>query len=440
MKKVLRIIALIPILIGIILGIIIAVNNGKMPKNERKILKNVFGIIQKQEAKITDLYIYGNSLNLSGNIINVSKDNFEGAKIVLTNGFEEKIYNLDTSIKDKTLYFKTSQINNSIMLNKLEEENYYLLLRLKLNNSAKYRYYTVNYEKDIENLEYYTISKDGNNKKLSIEVSKKDYKKNTYNYISINMLQDKLPEEVYDIVIDAGHGGTDFGEKFGIYREADITLDYGVELEKYLLNKGLKVKLTRNLNNTKDYTSTNMYDEDGRIGIACNSKAKYMISLHVNNDSKGTKGFEIYAPCKSDLSFAKLMSDKIKENTTLEYSSNSDYKKQDGVYVKNFTKKLIEQYSINAEKKGYEPYNITTDTPYLYTIREVGGIATNAYVDGRNTVYAANKYYNSNIGIECYQIELGYIKTDLEKIINEKENYIKAIGDAIIEKISLSEM
>ena len=67
MKKILRIIALIPILIGIILGIIIAINNGKMPENERKILKNVFGKVQKQEAKISDLYIYGNSLNVSGN-------------------------------------------------------------------------------------------------------------------------------------------------------------------------------------------------------------------------------------------------------------------------------------------------------------------------------------------------------------------------------------
>ena len=148
MKKVLIIIALIPILVGIILGIIIAVNNGKMPENEMKILKNVFGKVQNQEAKISDLYIYGNSLNLSGTLNNISKDNFEGAKIILTNGFEEKLYSLDTNIKDKTLYFKTSQINNSILLNGLEEENYYLLLRLKLNNSAKYRYYTLEYSSE----------------------------------------------------------------------------------------------------------------------------------------------------------------------------------------------------------------------------------------------------------------------------------------------------
>ena len=124
----------------------------------------------------------------------------------------------------------------------------------------------------------------------------------------------------------------------------------------------------------------------------------------------------------------------IKENTSIDYSSNDSYKKGDGVYVKNFNKQVIEQYAKTAEERGYEPYPLDNQTPYLYTIREVGGIATNAYVDGRNTSFGANKYYKSNIGIECYQIELGYIKTDLEKLLSEKEQYTKAIADAIIQK------
>lgn len=102
-----------------------------------------------------------------------------------------------------------------------------------------------------------------------------------------------------------------------------------------------------------------------------------------------------------------------------------------GVYVRNFTKQVIKEYENTANRKGYEPYNITLDTPYLYTIREVGGIATEAYVDGRNTSYAANKYYNSNQGIECYQLELGYIKNDLEIIKNEEDEITKAIAEVI---------
>lgn len=102
-----------------------------------------------------------------------------------------------------------------------------------------------------------------------------------------------------------------------------------------------------------------------------------------------------------------------------------------GVYVRNFTKQIIKEYENTANKKGYEPYNITLDTPYLYTIREVGGIATGAYVDGRNTSYSANKYYNSNKGIECYQLELGYIKNDLEILKKEKEEITQAISESI---------
>ena len=44
---------------------------------------------------------------------------------------------------------------------------------------------------------------------------------------------------------------------------------------------------------------------------------------------------------------------------------------------------------------------MTTDTPYLYMLRETGGIATGAYVDGRNKSFGTNKYYNSNIGVEA---------------------------------------
>ena len=84
--------------------------------------------------------------------------------------------------------------------------------------------------------------------------------------------------------------------------------------------------------------------------------------------------------------------------------------------------------STNSVERDYEPYPLTIDTPYLYTIREVGGIATNAYVDGRNTTYSANAYYNSNQGIECYQIHLGSIKNNLNELLNQKDNYLNAIA------------
>ena len=156
-----------------------------------------------------------------------------------------------------------------------------------------------------------------------------------------------------------------------------------------------------------------------------------MISFQVNNGAKNLSGFEIYAPCKCEMSLALSMAQKIKEYSNISFSNNSAFKYQDGVYVKNYTVKEIKEAEYAAKRKGYEPYNITEQTPYFYTIREVGGIATNAYVDGRNKDYSKNEYYRTNQGIECYQIELGYIKTDLDIIKNEKEGYIRAISEAI---------
>lgn len=129
------------------------------------------------------------------------------------------------------------------------------------------------------------------------------------------------------------------------------------------------------------------------------------------------------------------MAKKIVAYTNMNYSNNNSFKEADGVYVRNFTQNVIDEYTNTANKKGYVPYDITLDTPYLYTIREVGGIATNAYVDGRNSAYAANKFYKSNHGIECYQIELGYIKNDIGIVKNEIEEYSAAIAEAIVEKI-----
>ena len=63
------------------------------------------------------------------------------------------------------------------------------------------------------------------------------------------------------------------------------------KLMKSLEENGFKVKLTRNDENTKDYTDTNIYDLNGRITSACKSKAKLMISLHINNGGNELKGF-----------------------------------------------------------------------------------------------------------------------------------------------------
>ena len=435
LKRVFKSAVLLLMVIGIILGISITFKKAIPEKKQKEAEINVLNMIQAKTAEATSFYTYGRAFNISGKFSNISKDNFESAKLFVTNGIDyEETYALNYRFEEGNLvFFSEEAMNIGITIDKLESgSEYYILLRLKLNNSVNPKYYSfTNASENTESIDYYTVTSDGTNKKVNIGFNKIDYNNKQYNLLTMKPEDTSLPEEVYDIVIDAGHGGKDVGEKQGSSTEADITLEYAKLLKQRLEEDGYKVKLTRDDDNTNSYTYTNMYDEDGRIGIACKSKAKLMISFHVNNGVKNLNGFEIYAPSKSDLKFAEEMANKINEYSSINFSNNTSFKKLEGVYVKNFTPNVIKEYTATANKKGYEPYNITTNTPYLYTIREVGGVATEAYVDGRNTAYSANKYYNSNQGIECYQIELGYIKNDLEIIQNEKENYIRAIEEAI---------
>ena len=266
---------------------------------------------------------------------------------------------------------------------------------------------------------------------MTATFKEEEVKNRTYKYLTFSLENSILPDDTYDIVIDAGHGGKDRGEFSNGVSEANLTLEYAKMLKEALEAKGYKVAMTRTDENNDTYTYNNMYGQNGRIGLACQTHAKLMISLHVNSGFIALNGAEVYCPCNSDITFAKDLANKIVEKTSIEYSSNNTNKVANGVYVEGYTEKNIKELAESAKNKGYEPYAITTDTTYKYTIREVGGLATNAYVDGRNPAYEKNPYYNSPSGIECYQLELGYIKTDLDKLLSEKAAYVEAISEAI---------
>ena len=431
MKQIWKLIIVIPIIIGIVVAILITFKNQSIKIDKKNKLENIFGNLTYSSAEITKFYTYGTSLNIEGKIKGISEDNFEGIKAVVLDGKNfEKIYRLDYVFNEGDVNFSTGEnINNAINLDELPSGNkYFVQIRIKANNSKDYKYYTLSNISDYKNIEYYTLTKKGKNNKIDIKFEKQNFNDKEYNYLGLNVAESKVPEAVYDIVVDSGHGGTDKGEVNGSETESDLMLDYGKSLKDALEEKGYKVKLTRDDLNTDSFTDKNMYDEDGRISISCKTKAKYMISLHTADE--GYSGIEVYIPNNCDISLASTLANNIFNSSSLEFSNNKLYKKQDGVYQKNYNKDAITTYTANLKKQGIEPYEITTNTPRLYTIREVGGIATHAYVDGRNTNFSANKFYNSNQGIECYQISVGSIKENKDVLLNEKEQIIKAISDA----------
>lgn len=413
---------------------------------ELRLTKSMLSNTSEKYAEIDKYVLYGTHLNIEGIIDEkIYEDNIISAELIFKN-IENKTQTFEIEYEmsndDKFTFYTSENINEGINLEKLKKGNYYAFIKIKEKNLNKKNddeyivtYYSLKNKTEYGDLEYYTITKNDKNNKIDIVFDKLVLDEGKKNYMNINIMETKLPEDIYDIVIDPGHGGKDGGAVTtynGVnYAEKDITLDYAKDIKVALEELGLKVKLTRDGTNEEDLGIYDMYGKGGRAVIPNEVKAKYVLSLHLNSaEYKMNKGgVEIYAPSNAKLELAELLADNLVEYAKTSYSPNVTAKVKDGVYVRNFSRYEIELSNKSNEDAGYKPYDLTTDTPYLFMVREPGGIATNAYVDGRNELYGANPYYNSNMGVESYLLELGFMNSnsDFTNVLNNRNLYVEGI-------------
>ena len=375
-------------------------------------------------AYIEKYYVYGTNFNLSGYLDN--NDNIKDVKLILYNDKRETELNLDYELVEDRIVFSTSNlINVGYYLDKTELGKNYLLLKISMADESMH-YYGLENKSDYKELKYYTLSKI--NHVIFINSD------NQYNTLMLDVKKNK-DDNVYDITIDPGHGGKDPGACSKGNCEKGITLDLAMMLVNKLNEAGLKVNLTRTDNDT-GIPNYNMNGMLGRAVIPNESNSKYMFSIHLNSHvNKKMHGVEILTPTNIDYSFAKMFADKIVEYTGTSYSINMGNKMFDGVYTRTFNAKDIKEHMEEYKELAYD---VKEGTSYYFMIRETGGILTGAYIDSRNPSIGENPYYNSNKGIESYILELGYIisSDDINNILNNKENYVNAIYDSIMEKLN----
>lgn len=414
-----------------ILIIIVVIFGYKYFMNKQNYLNTLLKEVEKEEFDIENYFIFGTHFSIEG-CIDKTIDN--KLKLVLKNKDEEieidSIFNIEDN---KTCFYLADKNNEGIYLDDLNIGNYLLLIREE--KDSEILYYTLSNETDYENLEYYTITKNNSNNKVSINFD--EYKE--INYVEFKVKEEKLPNQVYDITIDPGHGGKDIGasSKLGknTYYESDLTLEISLLLKEELEDLGLKVKLTRD----KDI-NLNPYGEGGRAVIPNEVKSKYSLSIHLNS-VQGTMnygGVEVYTSNDINYEFAQILASNLSE--VVGYSKKAPYKISNGVYYTYFTKDDIEESDNSMLENDMKPYDIEEGIPYMYMIREVGGINTGAYIDGRNEYYGLNTYYNSNHTAEPYLLELAYINynSDLKKLVNNKEDFSSAISKSIKEYLNIS--
>ena len=374
--------------------------------------------IEEESIIINKLHIYGTHLNMSGTYNFTDK-----AELVLYNGdfLTYQINNLNGT-------FNLSEyVNDGIYLDDIPKGNYYLFLRTKYteNGEDKYHYYPLKNDTEYQETIYYTMS--NHSKKVVINTE------DSYPTMMMNVTKVKN-SDVYDIVIDPGHGGRDGGASKNGYSETDFTMDIAVKLKKQLEDYGFKVKLTHDENQLSNEEKLPEYGVHGRAVIAREVNAKYLFSIHLNSsEASYVNGLEVYTAKNINYDFANLLVRNITNNTGIGYSSNRINKMYNSIYSRNFN-----QYEINDSIQNYIdedliPYDITTNSNYYYMVRETGGIITGAYVDNRNSEIIYNPYTNSNVGTETYLLELGYLsnQSDLNNMINNQDKFVNSIATSI---------
>lgn len=380
--------------------------------------------IEEEVIDINKLYVYGTHFNMEGNY------NFdEEAELVLYDG-EFIVYDLNYDVleEDNDNKFNLSNlVNDGMYLDDIPMGEYYLFLRVKVNSEdeEKYKYYSLKNNTEYEDTVYYTMS--NYNKKITIN------SEDSYPTMMINVEENK-DDEIYDVVIDPGHGGRDGGSSKNGYKETDFTMDIATKLKEKLEGYGMRVKLTHEEGQLSSDEKLDDYGVHGRAVVSSEVKAKYLFSIHLNSSYYDyVSGLEVYTAKNINYDFAKLLVKNITSLTGLGYSNLKIDKIDDSIYSRNLTQNEIDSSIDDYNNKELIPYEITTNSNYYYMIRETGGIVTGAYVDDRNSEITGNTYVDSNVGTEAYLLELGYLSNnnDLDSMINNMDKYVEGIALSI---------
>ncbi len=369
-------------------------------------VSGITGLVEKY-------YVYGNHFNLR---VQIDLDDVENVALVL---YGQNIYEYPLLFTENQKFTLATKINKGIDLENLDIGEYQIFLRQK---KGSFEYYKLENKTVYPQTVYYGMNNDNYLKKITI----------TDNF-KINVALIETPDDVYDIVIDPGHGGLDSGAVAGEYYERDLNLKYAEAIKQKLEKNGFRVKLTRD--NNED--ALPVYGNNGRVQYAYTTRAKLFFSLHFNSNSVTNqyRGLEIYVPNGIDIDFAKNLAKNIVETAGVDYSNFNLYKVAEGVYNRTLSSQDLVRIAESLKALDIEPYETPNlDTPYYFVLRETGGIVTNAYIDGRDYRREANPYYDANIAPEAYLIEFGYMnnKYDLSNILNKQEGYVKGFVKGIM--------
>lgn len=136
---------LIFIIAGLGIGLYFAFVPNGVDYSSKSRDKAIFGEVQTKKVEVSEFFTYGKFFNFTGTLPGILKDNFESAKLYLTDGKEfEETYPLEGSINEGNLVISTTaELNYGLELDALAPGEYVVLVRVKTNNSINPKYYSL---------------------------------------------------------------------------------------------------------------------------------------------------------------------------------------------------------------------------------------------------------------------------------------------------------
>lgn len=392
-------------------------------------------------AQLQDAWIYGTHLGIEG-VLPLAQGAAVPQSLQLVQHTEggDISWPLQCTEQPGGLGFCLSQlINGGLELENLAEGSGGLLVRALASDGTTADYQLQATGAAAQPLTYYTVTHGGANRQVTLQPATFTQQDGQTDGILLQCATAPLPAEVYDIVIDPGHGGDDGGTINGDYCEADIALDIAKRTRDKLQALGLKVLLTRDgSEGNKLHMAYTMYDEDGRVNVTAAARAKLCLSLHLNSYEGRLDhgGVQIYAADKMDYSFAASLASNVVQCAHTTLSPMEIYSLGNGVYCRTFTEQDVADLAAEGPEHGFTSYVQPVGTNYYYMIRETGGRVTGAYVDGRHPHYGTNLYRDSAFGVETYLCELGYINiaADFNNLLTDPDGYASGLAQAVAQR------
>ncbi len=346
---------------------------------------DIRAVRESEKTVVDDITVYNESINIT------------------VDGKLENTYTLTNTenLEDKTDFTTTENVDEGVEANDITNGTYYV--------QFGETYLTADGSDNFEDIEFYTITRDNKNQKVTITNDV------ITNAIVISKEDSELPEDVYDIIIDPGHGGYDPGASGadGVTYESELTLTISQMLKEKLEAAGYKVAITReeDVNPGNNPDGLDNYGEGSRVGQVYETGAKMNISMHYNTGYNS--GYEVYTSVSTSNELADIFETSIQESlspsTKIDYCENGDCKTP------------LTYFSEDESDMGID---------YLFAIREVAG--RNLETFSEDNAYIAD----SAVGAEGILLESGYIDNleDLQYL--SSESTMEAETDEIVDAIN----